>query len=570
MARGVRGPNSALTEFLRERGVNATEIRNRALAAAAAAAQEADANGTSSTTQTSHGRGRGRRTVAPQEGESSTVAVAVDEEAVTVTVAVTKKGKAKGKGKKRKRDDDDSDGDDDFNPYEKSIPTPGQIAFCFECESRFTVTPYSKASSDGDGLLCSPCGRQTAKQDQAVKKKRTTGRRVKREVARAALDGRAIGAKSLKEMCIQAIAGSIGRFDALGPIHNHDIDRLCQIISRNRSLNNETLKLFTATGNDSLTLYDCARIDEEGLFSLGVDMPELHHLSLQHAGRATDEVLRHYAKNLRKLTSFHIQGAFLVSRQAYIKFVEEVGPRLKALTISSTARTNLAVIQAIADNCKNLEHLNLPALTRFDDECLKVLSGMTNLKSLDISHAAELHDDAVVEVLNSIGSGLESLNISGNPLLSAPTASSIHACCAKLRVLNINECELLGDTEIYDLFTNWGKNKGLVELHMMRLIGLGDLAVQAVAQHSGEKLEVLDINSCHLITKEGLLAVLHDCRRLSKFDTAFLRSVDDEVVELMQQVGIKNIAVWGCNRVTECAKVGQGVVMIGRESDIIS
>lgn len=183
-----------------ERGVNAAEIRNRALAAAAAAAGEAETNQPSSTAPA--GRGRGRRSIAPQEEESSTVT----EEAAAVIVAVTNKGKVKGKGKgkgkKRKRDEDE-DEDDDFSPYQKSIPTPGQIAFCFECESRFTVTPYSKASSDGDGLLCSPCGRKTAKQDQAVKKKRTTGKRVKREAARAALDGKAIGAKSLKEMCIQ-------------------------------------------------------------------------------------------------------------------------------------------------------------------------------------------------------------------------------------------------------------------------------------------------------------------------------------------------------------------------------
>jgi DNA repair protein RAD7 len=113
------------------------------------------------------------------------------------------KGKGKGKGKKRKKDDSDAEDNDDWNPYSKPIPVPGQIAFCAECESRFTVTAYSKASEDGDGLLCTKCGKKYAKEEKAVKKKRSTGKRVKRDALRQALDGEAIGPKSLKEYCIR-------------------------------------------------------------------------------------------------------------------------------------------------------------------------------------------------------------------------------------------------------------------------------------------------------------------------------------------------------------------------------
>jgi DNA repair protein RAD7 len=127
----------------------------------------------------------------------------VAESSTAASVRVQTKGRGKGKTKKRKKDDSDAEDDEAWNGYTKSIPIPGQIAFCADCESRFTVTAYSRAAEDGEGLMCGPCGKKSAKADKEVKKKRTTGKRVKREVLRQALDGEAKGPKSLKEYCIR-------------------------------------------------------------------------------------------------------------------------------------------------------------------------------------------------------------------------------------------------------------------------------------------------------------------------------------------------------------------------------
>lgn len=37
-----------------------------------------------------------------------------------------------------------------------------------------------------------------------------------------------------------------------------DVDKICQVISRNRSLNDHTLKLFLDPGITRLNLYDCS------------------------------------------------------------------------------------------------------------------------------------------------------------------------------------------------------------------------------------------------------------------------------------------------------------------------
>lgn len=158
------------------------------------------------------------------------------------------------------------------------MPAPGQIAFCAACDGRFTVTIYSKPSPDGDGLLCSPCGRKMAKQQDGpeVRKKRQPAvKRAKREALCLAMDGEVAGPKSLKEYCIrvrrpmpvllrcanllgQLVAKYIDDVEALGDLSSRDMDRICGIISRNRSLNNRTLSLFLEPHQESLNLYDCA------------------------------------------------------------------------------------------------------------------------------------------------------------------------------------------------------------------------------------------------------------------------------------------------------------------------
>ena len=193
-----------LSNSYKEQGISAAEIRQRAEqrnaqavaeAAQAAAAESAEAEVLPAATSAPTRRTRRSAAGATQE---------VEEAVAESSAAAAKRSKAKGKAKKRKKgDDSDDEFNDALNPYKKAIPVPGQIDFCAECNSRFTVTAYSKSAPGGDGLLCTACGKKVATADKDVKKKRATGKRTKRQVLLAALDGEAPGAKSLKEYCIR-------------------------------------------------------------------------------------------------------------------------------------------------------------------------------------------------------------------------------------------------------------------------------------------------------------------------------------------------------------------------------
>ena len=386
------------------------------------------------------------------------------------------------------------------------------------------------------------------------------------------------------------MARNIDMVDNFGGLPDRFMDQICQIISRNRSLNNHTMRLFLENDKRTrkLTLYDCAsmftlfptththalttrllEIDSNSLRNIAAFLPDLRELSLYHCGRMTDEVLPYYAEKLKCLESIHIRGAFLVGAEVYVDFFKTVGPRLKSLSLTSTARTNSSVFEAIAENCPNLESLCLSNLARLDVDGVTALRNCSKLKSLDISFAGgDITDDAVVSLLDVIGSGLKELDLSGNALLTHETLGAIHACCAHLRVLKLNDCELLTDQDIINLFTNWYKNRGLHEFHIARPESFEDGALEAAAVHSGQTLKVLDLTSCGGITRQGLLKALTVCQKLQSIDVGFVRSVDDEVVEAMQKNGITHITIWGCTKVTLTCKVDVGVTLVGREADL--
>lgn len=131
----------------------------------------------------------GRRATAPRTAQIPTAETSTSKASKTAAT-------------KRKKPHGDDDSDAAFNPYYKAKPLPGQIAFCEICNCRFTVTPYSKAGPDGEGFICTPCGKKTANQDKDATKKKFVAKKSKKKAMASLLDGEATGVKSLRDLAI--------------------------------------------------------------------------------------------------------------------------------------------------------------------------------------------------------------------------------------------------------------------------------------------------------------------------------------------------------------------------------
>jgi DNA repair protein RAD7 len=167
-AAAIRGPHSALTDFLAANNISAQEIRDSYLQRVQEAerdAAEAAANGEGPSNDVEEDLPAESSAMAAERSKKKRKRDQDD------AIAKIKKGKeAKKKAsKKKKGSDNDSDFADVMDMHKKAPPLPGQLKHCELCDKRFTVTPYSKAGPDG-GLLCTPCGKEMTKEAKAQEK----------------------------------------------------------------------------------------------------------------------------------------------------------------------------------------------------------------------------------------------------------------------------------------------------------------------------------------------------------------------------------------------------------------
>jgi DNA repair protein RAD7 len=163
------------------------------------------------------------------------------------------------------KDEDDEDDNDPENilgkeMYKKAVPNPGQFENCELCSKRFTVTAYSKTGPDG-GLLCTPCGKELAKEAKDAEKpkpKGPTGRK-RRKVESDKLDGKIqMGAKSLAQLCVEKVANHSTDVEDLGDLPEGVTDRLAEIFTKKRVMKPKALQLFLRPDMQRISIHDCA------------------------------------------------------------------------------------------------------------------------------------------------------------------------------------------------------------------------------------------------------------------------------------------------------------------------
>lgn len=280
----------------------------------------------------------------------------------------------------------------------------------------------------------------------------------------------------------------------------------------------------------------------------------------------TDTVLTYYAHQLHSLNSLHLGGPFLVTAECYHNFFKLVGSRLTSLKLTDTARINASVIESIVDNCPNLAELRLSDLNKFDDECTRLLTGLSKLEVLEISGpGCEVSDKAIIDLLSSVGRGLKELDLTRCQELTDDILPLIREQCTDLQILTLEDCEQLSNEGVAALFTDWSMNSGLSHLNLSRIVDFSDEALHAVLEHSGTNLEVLNLNSCGKLTDVGLGALGRGLGRLEEIDLGFIGAVNDSVLEDLGRSckALKVIKVWGVLRCTGCASLPTGLQVVG-------
>ena len=134
--------------------------------------------------------------------------------------------------------------------------------------------------------------------------------------------------KTLLSTAIQVIGAHINNVEALGDIGAKNLDRVAQIVCRNRALSGENLNLFLEIGHTELRLYDCTStsrviagcqrvliparrrtdLKDHELSSIATFCPRLERLTLNFCGTLDDDVLKAWGKGFKSLKYLSLYG----------------------------------------------------------------------------------------------------------------------------------------------------------------------------------------------------------------------------------------------------------------------
>ncbi|KAI1367579.1 hypothetical protein F5Y08DRAFT_298311 [Xylaria arbuscula] len=588
--RAIRGPQSALTDFLASQNISAARIRADAQARRAAAS--ATPNAASDTPATEEPQQNGDEEDAVDDVVSGRSAAAAarrvrDQKRRKQQEAIAKIKKSKAY-KKRKRGAD-SDSDDDlalalFN--EKMTPLPGQMSNCEICDKRFTVTPYTRSGPEG-GLLCPPCGQQLAKDEDANKKQKKKRGPVKggagrRKMQSRILDGTYdVGAKPLMTLCIETLAKNIHLADDLGDLPPNVIDRIARLLSKTRLLNPDTLNLFLQPHHEVLKVYDAAKLTSDDFIKIFQMVPQLKRLKLRNAIQFTDRVMQFLMSRKNALEGIYLHGANLLTEEVWAEFLKQKGTHLRGLQVYYTDKHfNNDSVNVMSKACPNLTRLKICHNQAVSDEGIKYIAKLDQLEHLSLQLVTKTTTEPYVHLVQSIGPQLQTFSLKKVSEVDDRLLNALHDNCTNLSKLRITESEFMTDAGFVRLFRDW-KNRPLSFLDLQKcrhidaaqprnnehMVGLCSEGFEALMEHSGTGLQHLNIHACRNITREAFEKVFASDKRylqLRHLEISFCEHVNDFVVGSIFRScpNLKEVNVFGCMKVKD-VRVPRGKILVG-------
>ncbi|KAL4080724.1 RNI-like protein [Scleroderma citrinum] len=592
----VRGPTSALTEFLRESGINpeliarraATQNQNQTNAQPAASPSTSTDAGASAVngggeqanpTPEASSSGQPPQNHA-QAGPSGYASDQLDEPEESSPTKQSRSTRATTAAKKRAKKKAKGDGDykdsseDEYTALAKNMwatggsggpkPPIGSFESCAKCKQRFTVTKYTMAANPPPGYLCHQCAKASGvdpfKKPAAPRNRKPPAE--KRDVVN--FEQRRL--PTLAALCIELISKHIDDVEALGDVGLVNMDEIAKALAKNRGLTAQNAHLFYDVRNKFLRLYDATYLTPSALSTLSSLNPNLTHLHLDLCGRMTSHVLEDFARFLPHLTSLSLLGPFLVRAEAWIKFFH-AKPDLRSFRITQSPRFDVACAKQLAESCTKLEELQLREVGLLDDDFVEPLCALPPLKLLDLANPIiGIEEDGWLKLMKRHGGTLEKFNPSWDAgFTDRALCYGVGKYARALSELTLEGCESLSNESVSEFFQNWKnpcwkEEEELAEdamdtaeditLPEARNHVLSDATLTALLDHSGPALVSLDLNGLRSLSSETL-ASLKCASGLRRLDLSWCRELDDfvmkEIVGAMSK--LEEIKVWGCSRV---------------------
>ncbi len=314
------------------------------------------------------------------------------------------------------------------------------------------------------------------------------------------------------------------------------------------------------------------------LFSV---VPRVQNLNLRNAGQFKDEVIDYIIERDVPLRTLQLEAANLVTNEKWVRFFEQCGHRLGSLKLSWLDYSmDDETFMTLVRYCPNLKRLKLKKCFRLGDAALGAVSELKQLEHLSLRLPTTTSSGPLAELISSVGCGLRTLSLENFSDADDDVLSTIHTSCTQLSKLRFTENDYCSDAGFATLFAEWS-NAPLTFIDMSsnrsidysapdgpkEAVGLASAGFEALMDHSGSRLERLDISSCRHIDYESFSRTFDgkiqypflkdiNISFLTKIDTAIVAGMFKSCPELIK------VTAFGCFNVTDVA-LPKGVALIG-------
>lgn len=316
-------------------------------------------------------------------------------------------------------------------------------------------------------------------------------------------------------------------------------------------------------------------------------VPHVKKLALRNCCQFKDENIDYMIEKAKQLVEIQLLGANLVSNDKWIELFIARGVDLKSLKLEwLDAAFDDQAVEALTTFCPNIERLKLERCKQLGPDSIDAIARLQHLQHLTLCYQKDIPRHRVVNLISSVGSTLRTLclerfiDVENEDGPVDDLLDTIHNTCTQLSKFRFSENNECSDVGYVNLFSDWS-NPPLryIDLNSTRdidnanpdgpeaTIGLGAVGFHALMQHSGSKLEYLDVSSCRHITHEMFAHVFSPEQTwpcLREINLSFCPVVDTAVVAgvFRSCPNIKKVVTFGCFEVQDVV-VPRDIVLIG-------